>query len=138
MDQNEFTEAYSLTTGVKQRIPAHWLEDPVLGRDFRKTPTQRELDGELGPRPSEASTVKEIEKYAEKAGIEIDSSAKKSDQLTAIEAAFGPAEVQDGVVSIEPPAPAVDPLAPDLVAAVTPDPPAVSTTNTPADGDKEN
>jgi hypothetical protein len=46
-----FVDAYSVTTGVKQRIPRHWLDDPVLGRDFRKTPSQRELDGELPPRP---------------------------------------------------------------------------------------
>jgi hypothetical protein len=50
-DQSQFVDVYSLTTGLKQRVPRVWLDDPILGRDFRKTPSQRELDGELPPGP---------------------------------------------------------------------------------------
>lgn len=33
-----FITVYSKTTGRQQRIPDHWLGNPVLSRDFRKTP----------------------------------------------------------------------------------------------------
>lgn len=32
---------YSKTTGRKQAVPAHWLDHPVLGADFSKTPSTR-------------------------------------------------------------------------------------------------
>lgn len=34
----EFVDVYSKTTGVKQTVPADWLDHPVLGQDFRRTP----------------------------------------------------------------------------------------------------
>lgn len=36
-----FIEAYAVKTGAKQRIPADWLDHPVLGEQFRKTPSSR-------------------------------------------------------------------------------------------------
>lgn len=33
-----FVSAYSKTTGRKQRIPAHWVGHPVLGRNFEVAP----------------------------------------------------------------------------------------------------
>lgn len=40
----EFVEVYSKTTKQKQTVPAHWLEDPVLGEDFQKTPVTKAAD----------------------------------------------------------------------------------------------
>lgn len=37
MDPN-FVPAYRIDTGEKVRIPAHWLDHPVLGKPFRLTP----------------------------------------------------------------------------------------------------
>ena len=34
----ETVEVYSKTTGIKHFVPEEWLSDPVLGKDFRKTP----------------------------------------------------------------------------------------------------
>ncbi len=44
--------AYRVDTGEKVRIPEHWLDDPTLGKPFRKTPAQRARDTEkTGPTP---------------------------------------------------------------------------------------
>lgn len=158
-DESLFVDAYSLTTRAKQRIPRHWLEDPVLGRDFAKTPSQRELDGELPPRPPGDAKAKEIEAFAEAAAIDLTGAKSNADKLVVIEDALGSmgsGPVQVGVVETEPPAVVDDPLAPDKVALVdTPIPSddsasssADSTTNTegdtessdetPAAGDEEN
>lgn len=37
-----FISVYSKTTGRKQDVPEHWLDHPVLGRDFRKTPLSQQ------------------------------------------------------------------------------------------------
>jgi hypothetical protein len=140
-----FVDAYSVTTGVKQRIPRHWLDDPVLGRDFRKTPSQRELDGELPPRPPGDAKGAEIAEFADAAGIDLTGIKVNADKLVAIEQAMGPAAVQEHV-PVEDPAPvAADPLAPELAAhldeqiptAPTPAADAPSSDDTPAAGDKE-
>lgn len=34
----EFIEAVAKSTGRKQRIPAAWMDHPVLGEGFRQTP----------------------------------------------------------------------------------------------------
>jgi hypothetical protein len=44
-----FVNAYSTTTGDKHRIPAHWVDHPVLGKGFRKTPKQNARDAADGP-----------------------------------------------------------------------------------------
>lgn len=130
---SDFVEAYAISTGRKQRIPRHWLDDPVLGRDFAKTPSQRELDGDLPPRPPGDASTKEIEAFAEAADIDVTGVKKNADKLVAIEAAFGPGEKQTGMVAVDVEPVAADPLAPELVAHV--DQPAGippdSTTSTP-------
>lgn len=40
----KFVPVYSKTTGLKHRVPEHWLDHPVLGKGFRKTPLQRDRD----------------------------------------------------------------------------------------------
>jgi hypothetical protein len=34
----EFVDVYSRATGRKHRVPAHYLDNPVLSQQFRKTP----------------------------------------------------------------------------------------------------
>jgi hypothetical protein len=34
----EFVDVYSRATGKKHRVPAHYLDNPVLSRPFRRTP----------------------------------------------------------------------------------------------------
>jgi hypothetical protein len=52
MDQ--FVDVYAKDTGKKHRIPPHWLDHPVLGKPFRKTPKTRAADG---PEPDAATSV---------------------------------------------------------------------------------
>lgn len=42
---DRFVNAYDKDTGLKHRIPRHWLDHPTLGAPFRKTPKQRATDG---------------------------------------------------------------------------------------------
>jgi hypothetical protein len=146
---DDFVDAYSIVTGQKQRVPRIWLDDPdahaTVGHAFRKTPSQRELDGELGPRPNADNTVKEIDAWAEVAEVDLAGVKGKDEKLVAIEDALGPAPVQTGVVEAEVVDPPADPLAPELVAHVdAPVSPTTSTDGTasseetPAAGDEEN
>lgn len=120
-DQTLFVDVYVAATGAKQRVPREWLDDPKLGPPFRKTPSQRELDGELPARPAGDASSKEIEAFAEAAEIDLTGVKKNADRLVAIEEALGgPAPVQAGVIEAEAPEPVPDPLAPELVAHVDP------------------
>jgi len=145
IDQTAFVDVYSLTTKQKQRVPREWLDDPVLGRDFRKTPSQRELDGELPPRPPGDAKGPEIAEFAEAAGIDLSGIKANADKLVAIERAMGSAApVQQHVPDVDPAPVAADPLAPQVVARTDEQPatstPAVDTPSaddTPAAGNKE-
>lgn len=85
----DFTEVYDTRTGAKQRVPADWLGDAVLGRFIKKTPSQRALDGELGPAPTEDSTVKEIKAFADEADIDVTGLKKHAELLGAVRAVVG-------------------------------------------------
>jgi hypothetical protein len=37
-------DAYRRDTGVKVKVPAHWLDHPTLGKPFARTPTQKARD----------------------------------------------------------------------------------------------
>jgi hypothetical protein len=128
-----FVDAYSVTTGLKQRIPRHWLDDPVLGRDFRKTPSQREVDGELPPRPPGDAKSAEIGEFAEAAGIDLTGVKTNADKLVAIEQAMGPAAVQEHAPDIDPDPVAPDPLAPEVAAHVDQPAPTTADTESPDD-----
>lgn len=144
-----FAEAYSLSTGRRQQVPRHWIGDPVLGLDFALTPAQRELDGDLGVRPAQDWTVKEIDDYAERVGVDVSKAKTKDKKLAAIEVVFARGDVQTGLVAPDPVEPAAEedqPVAPagqvDTAPGTSPadgDPgPGVDdTTETPGDGDKE-
>lgn len=36
----QFVNVYSRATGLKHRVPAHWMDHPTLSKPFRKTPKQ--------------------------------------------------------------------------------------------------
>lgn len=42
---DRFVNAYDKDTGLKHRIPAHWLDHPTIGPRWRKTPKTRAHDG---------------------------------------------------------------------------------------------
>jgi hypothetical protein len=116
-DQTLFVDVYSTVNGLKQRVPREWLDDAILGRDIRKTPSQRELDGELPDRPAGDATAKVIGAFAEAADLDLSGAKTNADKLVAIEEAFSSGgDVQGGVVAVDPAPVAPDPLAPAIVA----------------------
>lgn len=38
---NRFVDAYRVDNSQKQTIPEHWLDHPVLGKNFTRTPRSR-------------------------------------------------------------------------------------------------
>lgn len=40
----KFVNVYAKASGKKHRVPAHYLDNPVLAAPFRKTPSQRAAD----------------------------------------------------------------------------------------------
>lgn len=136
-------EVFSSSSGRRQRVPAHWVGDPVLGKDFVPTPAQRQLDGDLGPIPTDADKADDIRAYAEQAGIDTGSARSKVELVAAIEAAFAPGAYQVGVQLVPLTDPDVDEPAEPVVleqqppaTPVTPDPDAGST-ETPVAGGQE-
>lgn len=124
---DEFTEVYDTRTGLKQRVPAAWLDDPILGRFIKKTPSQRAADGELGHAPTEESSVRAIRKFAEAAEIDVTGLTEKGELLAAVHVVVGP----DPLPVVETP--------PDTSTTDT-DPASAEPENpdTPAAGDEEN
>lgn len=39
-----FLDVYAKTTGLKHRVPEHWLAVPSIARNFTKTPRQKKAD----------------------------------------------------------------------------------------------
>lgn len=77
-----FVSAFSTTTGEKQRVPAHWLEDPVLGGQFRKTPSQEAADQTLSP--FDAYTVPQLQEYAAQHDIDVSGLTRKAELVAAV------------------------------------------------------
>lgn len=42
MPESKFVEVVAKSTRTKQRIPRHWLDHPILGRDFELPPSTRD------------------------------------------------------------------------------------------------
>lgn len=127
LDPNRLVEAYNLNTGAVAQIPAAWIGDPVLGREWAKTPAQAAYDGDLPERPTNESTVKEIDKYADVAGIDLTGASTKDEKLVAIDGVFarhGAAQTaQAGMTPVElPPIPEGAPLGVTQPAPDVPDP----------------
>lgn len=54
MARELFVDVYRKDNGIKQRVPAAWMEDSRLSRPFRKTPSTR--GGSL-EQPTNTATV---------------------------------------------------------------------------------
>lgn len=104
-----FVDAYSKSTGQKQRIPEHWLDHPVLGKDFTLTPSARAREdaaaaaptaqegltpSSIADEPSDAWTRERLDRHA--AGLDLDTTGlpNKGEVLAAIEAAA--TQISDG------------------------------------------
>lgn len=48
----QFIDVYAKDTGVKHRVPAHYMDNPVLSRPFRKTPKPGTTEATDGPSPA--------------------------------------------------------------------------------------
>jgi hypothetical protein len=82
-----FVEVYAKSTGNKQWVPEHWLDHPVLGRDFEKTPSARAIEAQTPP-PGEPSTDwsrKQLDQHAQTLGIDTSGLPNKGDAVTAIQ-----------------------------------------------------
>lgn len=52
-----FVDVYAKDTGLKHRVPAHYLDNPVLMRGFRKTPKPGTTTATDGPSPAATSAT---------------------------------------------------------------------------------
>lgn len=135
---SRFIDVYNPETGIKQSVPEHFLDDPILGRSLRKTPQQRALDGELGQAPTADSTIAEIREFADEAEIDVNGLRKHDELLGAVQAVVGtdplPEPVPAGEVAV------VTDTDPELAAGEIPTSTDVteSSDETPAAGDEEN
>lgn len=141
-----FVDVYNPETGIKQSVPEHFLGDPVLGRNLRKTPQQQALDGELGQAPTADSTIDDIRQFAGDAEIDLTGLSLKGDLLERVQSVVGHDPLpepttagEQGLVDVETGGD------PDLPAGETPDgedpinPDGTEPTDeTPATGDEEN
>jgi hypothetical protein len=103
---SRFVDVFNPETGIKQSVPEHFLDDPILGRSLRKTPSQRALDGELGQAPTADSTIAEIKAFADEAEIDVAGLRKHDELLSAVQAVVGtdplPEPVPAGDVDVLP------------------------------------
>lgn len=80
----KFVTAYSRSTGQKQRIPESWLDHEVLGKDFRRTPSDEARQQALADGPSDVWTVAELADYAAQHDIALGGATRKADILAAV------------------------------------------------------
>lgn len=80
-----FVEAYAKSTGLKQEIPQHWLNHPVLGRNFELTPSSRA--GEEKGAPDGTWTRAQLDQHAAELGLDPAGLPNKAAVLEAITAA---------------------------------------------------
>lgn len=102
---SRFVDVYNPETGIKQSVPEHFLDDPILGRNLRKTPSQRALDGELGQAPTADSTIADIRVFADEAEIDVTGLSLKAELLERVQTVVGtdplPEPVPAGDVDVE-------------------------------------
>ena len=81
MDTNAFNDQFVTAVnarGEKQRIPAHYIDHPVLGEGFRLPPSAQAV-------PSMSWTRDQLDEHATALGLDAASYATKADVLSAIE-----------------------------------------------------
>ena len=117
-------EVYSKTTKEKQNVPAHWIDHPVLGRDFAVTP-HGQAQQQLATGPTEDWRLEELRDYADHHGVDRTGLRSKAETLAAIEAHAATTAPMNADV---PTAPAADPDVDDT---------ATNPTDSPALGDTD-
>lgn len=78
-------EVRAKSTGLKQTIPEHWLDHPVLGKDFELTPTGKAQQAQAEG-PSLDWTLAQLTEHADDHGVDRTGLRSKADVLSAIEA----------------------------------------------------
>lgn len=77
------------SNGRKQRIPATWLDHPVLGDGFRLPPSHpsRQSDGQptQSETPDDTWTVNALRGYATRAGIDLEGATTKAAILAVLD-----------------------------------------------------
>lgn len=82
----KFVDAFSKSTGDPHRVPEHFINHPVLGRDLTLDPPRgKESEGT----PSEDWTVPQLKKYAEAHSIDLGGATAKDPIFAAITAHTG-------------------------------------------------
>lgn len=77
---SDFVDAYSKSTGLKQRIPARWVGHPVLGKDFQLTPSARASNEDapggapvpVVPVPDDTWSLEQLQAYVLEHDIDLD------------------------------------------------------------------
>lgn len=87
----EFVTVVVEATGRKQRVPAHYLDHPVLSRGLRRPPSEAEVEKLAGP-PDDTWTIPQLTNHAKDHGIDLAGATRKPDILAAIDAATGAAD----------------------------------------------
>jgi hypothetical protein len=80
-------EAFDTRTGKKDRVPPHFIGDPIVGRYLQVTPQQEALDaGQVPPAagPTAAASVEQLRAYAEHVGIDVGDASTVTDLLGVI------------------------------------------------------
>ena len=82
---NGQVEAFAVTTGRRQSIPKHWLDHPVLGKQFTLTdPAEKPSDPT--EKPSTSWNNDRITDYAAAHDIDLGDATTKAEMLAAIDA----------------------------------------------------
>ena len=99
-----FVTAYSKASGLKQRVPEHYIDHPVLGRNLTLTPQVR--DGLRYPEgtPTAAWKANQLEAYAADHDVDLTGARTKDDTVAAIAAAANPQNADGTRSSDETPA----------------------------------
>jgi hypothetical protein len=83
--QDDFVEVYSKTTGAKQMVPPHFIDHPVLGKDFTPTSAGREVLALSDGAPSLSWTREQLDDHAAALGIDGSALSNKGEVLAAID-----------------------------------------------------
>lgn len=79
-------EVYSKTTGKKHIVPEHWLNHPVLDKNFAETPSSvASKAGAPEGDPSEAWTRAQLDQHAAGLGFDTTALPNKGEVIAAIE-----------------------------------------------------
>lgn len=95
--QEGFAEAYDVRTGVKTRVPRHFIDDPVIGRFLEKTPAQMVHDGDIDEAPATptaAADPDDLRRFARREGVDVGEASTRDELLEAIAGRMTRSELQ--------------------------------------------